>query len=217
MAFNVDNVIEWCKSNWVLLALVGLVIFIFIMYMKKKPVFKPISRAEQLRKKFIADNKLNYSPLKWCWRGRKLYGKIRTLKAVTLEPKDNKDIDVIELVVEPQLFGIKGLPDIFSKSFCLVVSKSNSDYDYAKDIFDIHESTTFDTRSGVYYDLENKDILIKYIKDRLLISDDWENLSSVYYTKAMEQSTIIPQYAVAIEGKQLDLEAEKEKRKHLVS
>lgn len=214
---NFETIIQWCKDNWIILLLVGGIIFLVIMYMRKKPHFKPINRSEILRNEFIKRNNKNYSPLKFAYRGNVLFGRIKYLNAIQLDDKDKGQIDAVELVIKPCLFGFKSIPDFFSKDFCIIVNRENCDFDYAGKWFEINPSTTFDWRAGVYYDRDNKDLYIKYIKDRLVISEDWESLSAVYYKNAMEQSTLHEPNAITIQSKQLDLEAEKEKRKHLVS
>lgn len=222
MAFDLqkqlDSIVAWCKEYWYVIALVLLVVVLIWLYMKKKPTFKPISRAEIERKSFVERNKMNRSNIKWAYRGDKLLGQIKFLSAVTIPAtKEYAETQGVELVIKPQFLGFKGLPDIFSKDNCVIVSAENSDYSFNDSRFDIMESTTFDKRCGIFYDRENKEAYIKYIKDRLLIADDWEDLSSVYYTKAMEQATITPEHAIETQNKQLELEAEKEKRKHLIS
>lgn len=220
MAFDIGGqfnaILQWCQKNWYILVLVAVVIILIWLYMKKKPSFRPISRAEIERKSFIERNRQNISPLRWAYRGDRLLGRIRYLSAVTI-PGNDGTVDGIELVIKPQLFGLKGLPDIFKKEDCVIVNKDNSDYSLNDSKLEIIESTTFDKRAGIFYDRENKESYIKYIKDRLVIADDWEDLSSIYYTKAMEQATIQPDNAIQTQNKQLDLEAEKEKRKHLIS
>ena len=225
MAFDfqgqLNTIVEWCKQYWYVIVLVATVVILLILVFKsRKPSLKPVSRSEIERKQFIDRNRMNKSPLNWLWRGDKLMGKIIYLRATDIinaeKEKDKEKISGIELVIKPSFLGLK-FPDIFSKEFCIIVNKDNTDYSLNDRTFNIKESATFEKLFGIYYDRDSKESWVKYIRDSHVYATDWESMSSVYYVKSMEQATFKPENATAIQEKQLDLEAEKEKRKHLVS
>lgn len=213
-----NGVINFVTNNWILIAMVVIIIILFGMYVKKKPKFKPISREDTERKKFIDREKLNKTDLKYLYRGNRLYGQIRTLSAHLIPAdKDQKEEKrLINIVFKPCVLGIKWLTDPFEKDVALVVSAENSDFSYAKSSFTIDESAIMNKFDGVRYDVTDKKEALKYIRDEQVSVTDWENHSSVMFVEAQKMSTFGDSSnanAMALKEKELQVELAKKRGK----
>lgn len=225
-----SKAIGWIGNN--LIYIVGaFAIFFFIKWLidrKKNVKLKPISRSEEERKRFVDRNKYNRTEYKTLFRGDQQLAKIVYLRGTTLNSetpvlnKDNKPIGtpIIEAVVRSAVvvFGIK-IPFLWSmkkEGLCFYAS-SVTELDPINKKITIDKKITFDKFFGIYYDRQYEKEFVNFIKENTILRTDYDNMSAIYYSKAMEQAVFNPVYAKDMGIEQTRLEAEKEKRKVLTS
>jgi hypothetical protein len=217
------NPIDLILNNLIYIIIAGVGFFIiYEFFIKSGPgkKLKPLDRSEVERRKFIQRMKMNESmQWKWFFKGSQLLGKIRYLKPTTLEIKGNpstKNVDILEMVVTPPLFGRFKIASLFAKDICLQIDKNHCELetDNTNEI-KINQAVTFDNIFGIFYDRTLETELNEHIKNDAIFRTDLENLASVYYVKAQEQSTFDPDYAhqMAMKEKELDIEMAKKRGK----
>lgn len=215
MTSFIEQVLDWCGSHWYIFLIGFGIYFVWNKWLKTPAKLKPIYRAEIERKNFIERNKQNRSAFRWLWRGNKILGQIKTLRRSDMAHKENDvPIPAIEIVYKPSLLGLK-IPNPFSKDICIILDKETTETIFPDVTID--ETATFDKFMGMYYDRKFQKQAEEYIKVDNVFRTDLENLTSIYYAKAQEQSTIQPQFAHETLAKQQDIELEKQKRARIVS
>ena len=194
------------------------IIYEFFLKGSGEKKLKPISRAEIERKNFIEKMSVNESTTyKWLFRQNKMLGKIKYLQGTEIDGQTPEEkIKMWEMVVEPNLTFIKwAIKNPFAKEMCLIINQTKCEF--IGDEINIREYVTFDTYFGIFYDRSLKDLGTEYLKNMTLYKTDLENLASVYFVKAQEQSTFNPNYAHDVAMEQARTETELAKKKGKVS
>jgi hypothetical protein len=216
-----DSLINFFKHNIIWIAVIVLVVVIALIFIQRsrKKELKPISRSEIERKRFIERNELNKTSYKWLYRGNELIGKILRLRYSNLDEfKKNKDKEssiIIEMVVKPALFNLVFWKPVnpFAKEICIFVDIRNMVKDRSQSYIEIDEKVGFDVYLGLTYDRSVKDEAVEYIRIDSQFRTDLDALASIYFAKAQEQATIVPQNAIEMALREKDLQTELAKKR----
>lgn len=236
MAFSIDGVISWAEAHWYIFLIAFGVYFVYAKWLSHPPKLKPVNRSEIERDNFIRRNKFNTSFYNDLYRGDKLIGHIISMRGTELfrvtrrgiekdvAPENLKDLTVnqqleelkkpiYEIIFKPIWnFYLFKMPNIFSKGEVIFIDANTTRKNEAKKWLEIDRAATFDKAFGIYYDRRYEEESEEFIKVNTIFRTDLENLTSIYYAKAQEQSTIQPDFAHETLGKQQDIELEKQKR-----
>lgn len=181
------------------------VILRIISQQKSNKPLKPVERSEVERKKFLDRMSFNDSRFKWLKREGKKVFQIEKLQASTY-----KETKVFEMVLKRVYFNI--LP--FGRSEGYVFKADSIEYDASdqKSLSLLRDVSAW-LRLGIYIDNSFNANEIKFFNRDYAAQTDFEDLSSVYYATAQEQSVINPDRGHSTLTDHLEIEKIKEQRR----
>lgn len=185
-------------------------IFIYKNY-KTTDKIKPVKRSEIERDNFIKRMSFNDNTYKNLVVNGKPKYRIKKIQASTYEV-DKATIKIMEMVLQPLHF--RFLP--FGKVNGYVFNGDNvKRSETNQNNLDLKLGTTTWLQNGVFMDNSFPKEVITYFKRDYVAFTDFENLSSVYYASAQEQSVIEPNRGHATLSDHLEIENTKEQRRKM--
>lgn len=213
MPDELENIIQIAQENWLIISLVivGFIALYVWRNYKPKSQVKPVKRSEIERDQFLKRMSFNDTNFKNLWVNNKPKYRIRKFQASTYKDGQN-DIRVFELVMKPLKFGL--LP-IGKEEGYTVRAENLSEHDTKPNDLVLKLGSTFWYRQGVYMDNSFSKNLIAWFVREYSAQTDLENLSSVYYASAQEQSVIDPDRGHMTLSDHLEIEKIKEQKRKL--
>lgn len=219
MANPIEIALGFLVRNFIFIVPICVIAYLVYRYLTvtRKAKLKPLDRSEVERLRFIERMKYNKPSIyKWFKRGEIYLGKIEYARNFTTG-NPTKDLEVTQLVVRPLLLNIGRirLSNIFTKLQCFQIATKHIQKDLGDETLFVDDWIHFDKYFGVYYDGSQERDHTNIIKEDNILRTDLNELASIYFVKAQEQSTYNPDYAhrLALEQKKIEVELAKRKGK----